>query len=71
MAKHIEAVETEEKTKRRELIGEIIKYNEEDLKATWKVLDTSRHASRLGFVPPGRVPACPARPGQRNASPRL
>ncbi len=39
MAKYIEAVETDDETKRRELIDEIIKYNEEDLKATWKVLE--------------------------------
>jgi len=39
IAKYIEAVETEDETKRQELINEIIRYNEEDLKATWKVFE--------------------------------
>lgn len=39
IAKYIEAVETEDETRRQEMINEIIKYNEEDLKATWTVLE--------------------------------
>lgn len=39
MAKYIEAVETDDEEKRRSLIAEIIKYNEEDLQATWAVLN--------------------------------
>ncbi len=38
IAKYIEAVETEDEKKRKELINEVIKYNEEDLKATWEIL---------------------------------
>ncbi len=43
IAKYIEAVETEDEAKRQELISEIIKYNEEDLKATWYVLKWLRN----------------------------
>jgi len=39
IAKYIEAVETEDEKKRRSLIEEILKYNEEDLQATWAVLE--------------------------------
>jgi predicted RecB family nuclease len=38
IAKYIEAVETEDEEKRRDIMNEIIKYNEEDLQATWAVL---------------------------------
>lgn len=37
MATYIEAVETEDSTKAAELMGEILKYNEEDLDAMWFV----------------------------------
>lgn len=37
IAKYIEAVETENEEKRRAIMDEIIKYNEEDLQATWAV----------------------------------
>ncbi|MCK4395482.1 TM0106 family RecB-like putative nuclease [candidate division WOR-3 bacterium] len=37
MAKYIEAVETEDKSIRQEIIDQILKYNEEDLAATWAV----------------------------------
>ena len=37
MAMFIEAVETSDETKRNELMGEILKYNREDLEATWAV----------------------------------
>ena len=39
IAKYIEAVETEDEQKRRDIMYEIIKYNEEDLKATWAVFE--------------------------------
>ena len=38
MAQYIEATETEDKGTRDKMIGEILKYNEEDLAATWAVL---------------------------------
>ncbi|MBI4682290.1 MAG: hypothetical protein HY757_04225 [Nitrospirae bacterium] len=37
IAKYIEAVETEDEGERKSLMDEILKYNEEDLKATWAV----------------------------------
>jgi uncharacterized protein len=37
MAKYIEAVETEDPNVREDIINEIMKYNEEDLAATWAV----------------------------------
>lgn len=37
MAKYIEAVETEDRGIREEIINQILKYNEEDLAATWAV----------------------------------
>jgi predicted RecB family nuclease len=42
IAKYIEAVETEDEGKRRDIMNEILKYNEEDLKATWAVLEWLR-----------------------------
>lgn len=42
IAKYIEAVETENEGKRKYLIDEILKYNEEDLKATWAVFEWLR-----------------------------
>jgi predicted RecB family nuclease len=38
MAKFIEAVELEEESEREAQVGEILKYNEEDLDATWQIL---------------------------------
>jgi predicted RecB family nuclease len=38
MAKYIEATETEDLTKRDEVMTQILKYNREDLEATWAVL---------------------------------
>jgi predicted RecB family nuclease len=38
IAMYIEAVETKDESRRNELMGEILKYNEEDLKAMWAVL---------------------------------
>ena len=38
MAKYIEAVETEDESIRKEIIDQILKYNEEELDATWAVL---------------------------------
>lgn len=39
IAKYIEAVETEDEAKRNSLMNEILKYNEEDLLATWAVME--------------------------------
>ena len=35
-------METEDKNKRRRILDEIIKYNEEDLQATWAVFEWLR-----------------------------
>jgi predicted RecB family nuclease len=42
MAMFIEATETSDESKRKELMGEILKYNEEDLGATWAVFEWLR-----------------------------
>ncbi len=42
IAKYIEAVETEDEMKRKALMDEILRYNEEDLKATWAVFEWLR-----------------------------
>jgi predicted RecB family nuclease len=42
MATFIEATETQDKAKRDELMGQILTYNEEDLAATWAVLEWLR-----------------------------
>jgi predicted RecB family nuclease len=42
MATFIEATETEDRQKREELMGEICKYNKEDLAATWCVFEWLR-----------------------------
>ncbi|MGD0697018.1 MAG: TM0106 family RecB-like putative nuclease [Terriglobia bacterium] len=42
MAKYIEATETRDGSKRTEFINEILKYNEEDLNATWAVFEWLR-----------------------------
>jgi len=39
MAMFIEATETSDEVKRKELMDEILKYNEEDLGATWAVFE--------------------------------
>lgn len=44
IAKYIEAVETEDEEKRREIMNQIIKYNEEDLQATWAVFEWLKKA---------------------------
>jgi len=44
IAKYIEAVETDDDVERRAIMNEIIKYNEEDLKATWAVFEWLRLA---------------------------
>jgi len=46
MAKYIEAVETENEEIRRSIMEEILKYNEEDLQATWAVLEWVRDKGR-------------------------
>lgn len=38
MAKYIEATEMEDEARRREVIGQILLYNREDLEASWAVL---------------------------------
>lgn len=38
MAKYIEATETEDETLRATVMSLVLKYNEEDLAATWAVL---------------------------------
>jgi predicted RecB family nuclease len=43
IARYIEAVETEDEEKRRDIMNEILKYNEEDLKATWAVFEWLRY----------------------------
>lgn len=42
MATFIEATETQDRARREELMGQICKYNEEDLAATWYVFDWLR-----------------------------
>lgn len=42
IAKYIEAVETDDEEKRRAIMDEILKYNEEDLKSTWAVFEWLR-----------------------------
>ncbi len=42
MATFIEAAETEDETRRYDLMAEILRYNEEDLDATWGVLEWLR-----------------------------
>lgn len=42
IAKYIEAVETEDEKERQSIMDEIIKYNEEDLQATWAVFEWLR-----------------------------
>lgn len=39
MATFIEATETSDEVKREQLMAEILKYNEEDLAATWAVFE--------------------------------
>jgi uncharacterized protein len=43
IAKYIEAVETEDEKERQAIMDEIIKYNEEDLQATWAVFEWLSH----------------------------
>ena len=42
IAKYIEAVETKDEDKRRDIMNDILKYNEEDLMATWAVFEWLR-----------------------------
>jgi predicted RecB family nuclease len=46
MAQYIEATETEDEATRQSLVDEILKYNEEDLAATWAVLCWLREFAR-------------------------
>jgi predicted RecB family nuclease len=42
MAMFVEATETSDESKRKQLMDEILKYNEEDLAATWAVFEWLR-----------------------------
>jgi predicted RecB family nuclease len=42
MAKFIEATETEDAAQRRGVMDEILRYNQEDLEATWAVMEWLR-----------------------------
>ena len=42
IAKYIEAVETEDEVARMNIMGKIVEYNEEDLDATWAVMNWFR-----------------------------
>jgi predicted RecB family nuclease len=42
MAMFIEATETSDESKRKQLMDDILKYNEEDLAATWAVFEWLR-----------------------------
>jgi predicted RecB family nuclease len=42
MATFIEATETSDESKRKQLMDEILRYNEEDLAATWAVFEWLR-----------------------------
>ena len=53
MAQYIEATETEDEAARQKVMDEILKYNEEDLAATWAVLAVSRPSRAR--VTPGRA----------------
>ena len=46
MARYIEATETEDQAIRDEMVDQVLRYNEEDLRATWAVL---RWLKSLGF----------------------
>jgi len=50
IAKYIEAVETDDEAKRKSLMDEILKYNEEDLKATWAVLEWLRGLKESNYI---------------------
>ncbi len=50
MAQYIEATETEDEDTRQKVMDTILKYNEEDLAATWAVLDWLRKFERGGTV---------------------
>lgn len=46
MAKYIEATEMEDEERRQEVIDQIRRYNQEDLEATWAVLQWLRAKAR-------------------------
>jgi predicted RecB family nuclease len=54
MARFIEATETENDAEQNALMGEILKYNEEDLAATWAVFEWLRGKAGLAQIPTGR-----------------
>ena len=53
MAKFIEATETGNEAERNALMGEILKYNEEDLAATWAVFEWLRGKTDVAQAPTG------------------
>ena len=57
MATFIEATETSDEGKQKELMDKIVAYNKEDLEATWAVflVDDGQGASRFGVCPSGSL----------------
>ena len=53
MAKFIEATETGDAVERDALMNEILKYNEDDLAATWAVFEWLRGKAGLAHGPAG------------------
>jgi hypothetical protein len=51
MCRYIEATETSDAAGRKEIMSQILAYNEEDLEATWAVLDWVRPSDAATPVP--------------------
>jgi predicted RecB family nuclease len=51
MCRYIEATETSDPAGRKEIMSQILAYNEEDLDATWAVLDWVRRLEALTPLP--------------------
>ena len=51
MAQFILATETEDEGERNQRMSEILKYNEEDLAATWAVFEWLRHKTTAALIP--------------------
>jgi predicted RecB family nuclease len=51
MAQFILATETQDEEERNQRMGEILKYNEEDLAATWTVFEWLRRKTTVGQIP--------------------
>jgi predicted RecB family nuclease len=70
MAQFILATETEDEGERNQRMGEILKYNEEDLAATWAVFEWLRHKTTAAQIPnlaasADETPTSDARPVRR------